>query len=72
MAKYRTMMGKEFDMDKLLQQNQTAPAVGNARMNARGDKLGPGGKVIQTREDQVAAYYENNKAAQAAVKSQKG
>jgi hypothetical protein len=59
-------------MDQLLGKNQTMPAVGNAKMNARGDKLGAGGKVVKTREEQVAAYYENNKAAQASVKSQKG
>jgi len=58
------MQGKIVDMDKLAQKNELAPAVGNVRMNARGDKLGPGGKIVQRREDQVAAYYENNPKAQ--------
>ena len=57
------MLGREIDMDKLLEKNQMMPSVGNVRMNARGDELGPGGKVTVKREDQVAAYYENNPMA---------
>ena len=58
--RYKTMQGKEIDMDALLAQNETMPAVGNARMNARGDELGPGGVIIKTREAAVAEYYEDN------------
>jgi len=57
---YRTMRGREIDMDQLLEKNQTVPAVGNAKMNARGDEIGPGGKVVRKREDQIDSYYENN------------
>lgn len=57
---YRTMQGKIIDMDALLAKNETMPAVGNVRMNARGDELGPGGKIIKRREDIVAEYYEDN------------
>ena len=53
MPKYRSMQGKEIDMDKLIQVNETVPAVGNVRMNARGDELGPGGKIIKKREDSL-------------------
>ena len=59
MPKYRTMQGKEVDMDKLLLQNEMMPAVGNVRMNARGDELGPGGKVVKKREDIVSEYYKD-------------
>ena len=48
---YRTMQGKEVDMHKLAMQNEMTLAVGNARVNARGDELGPGGKIIRKRED---------------------
>lgn len=48
---YRTMQGKEVDMHKLAMQNEMTVAVGNARVNARGDELGPGGKIIRKRED---------------------
>jgi hypothetical protein len=57
---YKTMQGKEVDMDKLMRANELMPAIGNIRVNARGDELGPGGKIIRKREDVVAEYYENN------------
>jgi hypothetical protein len=59
MGKYRTMQGKEVDMDKLMLKNEMMPAVGNVRMNARGDELGPGGIVIKTREEIMAEKYKN-------------
>ena len=59
MPKYRSMQGKEIDMDKLMLQNEMMPAVGNVRMNARGDELGPGGKVAKKREDIVSEYYQD-------------
>ncbi len=60
---YRTMQGKQVDMERLMSQNELMPAVGNVRVNARGDELGPGGKIIKKREDVVAEYYENNPKA---------
>jgi hypothetical protein len=63
MAKYRSMQGKEIDMDKLMRQNELMPAIGNIKVNARGDELGPGGRIIKKREDIIAEYYENNPKA---------
>jgi hypothetical protein len=57
------MQGKEIDMEKLVRQNELMPAVGNMHVNARGDELGPGGKIVRRREDVVAEYYENNPQA---------
>lgn len=57
------MQGKIVDMEKLMQKNELVQAVGNAGVNARGDKLGPGGKIVKTREQVVAEYYENNPKA---------
>lgn len=48
---YRSMQGKEVDMHKLSMQNEMTMAIGNVRVNARGDELGPGGKIIRKRED---------------------
>jgi hypothetical protein len=67
----RTMQGKMIDMDKLISQNELMPAIGNMKVNARGDELGPGGKIIRKREDIVAAYYEDNPAAQPAPRQAK-
>ena len=57
---YRTMQGKEIDLEKLASQNELMPAIGNMKVNARGDELGPGGQIIRRREDIVAEYYEDN------------
>jgi hypothetical protein len=65
------MQGKMLDMDKLISQNELMPAVGNVRVNARGDELGPGGQIIRKREEIVAAYYEDNPAAQPAARQAK-
>ena len=58
---YRTMQGREIDMDSLAARNETMPAVGNVRMNARGDELGPGGVVVRKREDVVNKHYNQSK-----------
>ena len=57
------MQGRNVDMEKLMRQHELMPAVGNARVNARGDELGPGGKILRKREDVIAEYYENNPKA---------
>mgnify|MGYP001156972712 CR=1 FL=1 len=57
---YRSAQGKMVDMDLLRQKNELTPAVGNAKVNARGDELGPGGKIIRTREQVLKDYYESN------------
>ena len=57
---YRTMQGTMVDMDLLRQRNELTPAVGNVRVNARGDELGPGGKIIKKREDVLRDYYAEN------------
>ena len=59
-TQHKSMRGKIIDMDLLRKKNELTPAVGNARVNARGDELGPGGKIIRKREDIIREYYENN------------
>ena len=61
MAKmYRTSKGKMIDMDALRLQSEQSTAVGNMGVNGRGDKLGKGGKVQATVEQQTRAYYKSN------------
>ena len=57
---YTTMQGKKIDMDLLRKKNELTPAVGNARVNARGDELGPGGKIIRKREQVIKDYYKGS------------
>ena len=54
---YRSMRGKNVDMDMLRKRNELTPAVGNARVNARGDELGAGGKIVKKREDVISEHY---------------
>jgi hypothetical protein len=58
---YRTMQGKEIDFDKLRMKNEMALAVGNVRMNARGDELGPGGKIVRKKDDIMTEYHTDSK-----------
>ena len=54
---YRSMRGKPVDIELLAKKSELVPAVGNAKVNARGDRLGPGGVIIEKREDMVKEYY---------------
>ena len=56
---YKTLQGKQVDMDLLRQKNELTPAVGNMRVNARGDELGPGGKIIRKREEILRDFYND-------------
>ena len=57
---YRSMQGKIVDLEKLAARNELVPAIGNVSVNARGDELGPGGRIVRKREDIVSEYYEKN------------
>jgi hypothetical protein len=60
---YTSMQGKEIDMDKLSLRNELTPAIGNMKVNARGDELGAGGQIVRTREQILQDYYKNNPRA---------
>lgn len=61
MAKiYRSAQGNIVDMEKLRLANEEVIAVGNMRVNARGDQLGPGGKIVKTRNQIMKEYYQLN------------
>ena len=68
---YRTLRGKLVDMDLLQKKNELTPAVGNARVNARGDELGAGGQIIKKREDRVKEYYNVNVAKESSGRARK-
>jgi hypothetical protein len=60
---YTSMQGKAIDMEKLTLKNELTPAIGNMKVNARGDELGPGGQILRTREQILQDYYKNNPRA---------
>lgn len=57
---HTSMRGMPIDMEKLNLQNELMPAVGNVKVNARGDELGKGGKIVKTREQILQDYYKNS------------
>lgn len=57
---YTSVRGKQIDMEKLSLVNEKTPAVGNMRVNARGDEIGAGGQIIRTREQVLQDYYSQN------------
>jgi hypothetical protein len=60
---YTSMQGKPIDMDRLSLKNELTPAIGNMKVNARGDELGPGGQILRTKEQILQDYYKNNPRA---------
>jgi hypothetical protein len=54
---YRSAMGKQVDLDRLQSINEHTIAVGNMGVNAKGDQLGPGGKIVKTRDQVMKEYY---------------
>lgn len=60
---YRSAKGVNIDMEALRLQNENAVALGNMKVNARGDLLGKGGKVVQSAHERTRSYYEDNPKA---------
>jgi hypothetical protein len=57
---YTTAKGKKIDMQALASKYELTPAVGNYRVNSRGDEIGPGGQIVRTREQVLQDYYDQN------------
>ncbi len=55
---YTTAQGKQVDIESLRIANEESIAVGNMKVNARGDKLGAGGRVAETRNQTQDQYYK--------------
>lgn len=54
---YKTARGKMIDIDKVKLANETTVSVGNMKVNARGDVLGAGGKVVTGRNQIMDKVY---------------
>jgi hypothetical protein len=56
---YKTAQGKTVDMGRLALQNENVRAVGNMKVNARGDIVDDMNRVISKKTDQVQKQYNN-------------
>tara|TARA_Y100000591_G_C21294193_1_gene433326 strand:- start:80 stop:451 length:372 start_codon:yes stop_codon:yes gene_type:complete len=63
----KTNRGQTVDMSSLVLSNEQTVAVGNMKVNARGDQLDSNGNVVKTKTEQAQAYYQSN--PKAAVKT---
>jgi hypothetical protein len=67
MAKHRTAQGKVLDMAALAAKNEKVRAVGNLKVNARGDTIDSHNKVVRSSTTKVNDLYSKtvgNKSAQ--------
>ena len=55
---HRTARGQTIDMESLRLSNEETIAVGNMKVNARGDELGFGGKIVKTRKEVADETYK--------------
>lgn len=58
MIKHRTARGREFNMQAFADSRGDTVAVGNSGRNARGDLIGPGGKVIAQAQEIANAMHD--------------
>lgn len=58
---YKTALGRQIDFDAIRLANEQVIAVGNMKVNARGDEIGPGGVIQRTRNEVMEEYYQSFK-----------
>lgn len=56
---YKTAQGKTVDMGRLVLQNEQVRAVGNMKVNARGDLVDDMNRPISSKTQQVNTQYQN-------------
>lgn len=56
---YRSANGKQIDMGALRLKNENVRAVGNMRVNARGDLVDDKNQVITPKNQQASQSYNN-------------
>jgi hypothetical protein len=54
---YKSANGKAVDMGALRQRNETIRAVGNMKVNARGDLVNDDNEIVQARNQQINNQY---------------
>jgi len=57
-----TAKGKKLDMRALKLKNENTIALGNMKVNAKGDQFGTDGTVISTKNQKAAEHYKLHSA----------
>ena len=55
---YRSSQGKPVDIELIRLRNEETIAVGNMKVNARGDEINEQGQVIRKKTEQVSNQYQ--------------
>ena len=55
---YKSAMGRVVDMGALMLENENTRAIGNMKVNARGDKIDVANKVTESKNKQVQRHYQ--------------
>ena len=55
---YKSARGKPVDMGALRLKNEKVRAIGNMKVNARGDEIDDRGRVIRKKTEQVNNQYQ--------------
>ena len=67
--KYRTAKGKMIDMEAMRTANEKTVASGNMKVNAKGDELGKGGRIVKTVKQRATERHQTVKqTTQASLK----
>jgi hypothetical protein len=67
MSKHKTSKGREFNMSAFAGERGSVTAVGNAPRNARGDLLGPGGKIVASAQEIANRFHDASMAGSTSV-----
>ena len=67
MGIYKTAQGKRLDMSILARKNERTRAVGNMRVNARGDTIDAQGRIIVPVTKKVSDKYQRTVSTRAAT-----
>jgi hypothetical protein len=57
MSKHRSALGKMIDMGALIAKNEKTLAVGNMKVNARGDTVDSHGRIVKSVTEKVNDMY---------------
>jgi hypothetical protein len=57
MSKHRSALGKMIDMGSLIAKNEKTLAVGNMKVNARGDTVDSHGRIVKSVTEKVNDMY---------------
>lgn len=66
MKNYRTALGRNIDMAALAAKNERTRAVGNMKVNARGDTIDSTGKIITPVTEKVNKSYSKTVGSKSA------